>query len=232
MEITVQKPNRFILLSGIILTMVILFSISLAGSKPVLKLFSLTKVNGSLFFVSRLCYWIVLLLILIYTIKVEKQKLLIWTEKKYTFFQYFLSVIAVLAAFFVSMLIGQLLLSFFVPKEKTVSMLELVNLFRNNKFLLVFTCLTAGVCEELIFRGYLLPRLQLLFKNAAVAIFVSSLLFGLMHFRYGTFVNMVGPFFIGLVAAIYYWKFRNIKVLILCHFLWDLVALLVLLKQK
>jgi membrane protease YdiL (CAAX protease family) len=28
----------------------------------------------------------------------------------------------------------------------------------------VFTCLTAGITEEIIFRGYLLPRLEILLK--------------------------------------------------------------------
>ena len=103
---------------------------------------------------------------------------------------------------------------------------ELMKIFRNDPFLMVFTCVTAGFVEELLFRGYLLPRLALLFNNSLVAVIVSSVLFGLMHFGYGTVINMVGPFIIGLVFAIYYWKFRNIKVLIFCHFTWDLMALL------
>ncbi|MEO6126850.1 MAG: CPBP family intramembrane glutamic endopeptidase [Ferruginibacter sp.] len=211
--------------------MIILLALSVLGSKSVLLFFNLTKVNETLFLVSRFCFWILLLLLILYTTKIEKQKFLLWPDKRYTSLQYLLSVLAVFAAFFVSMLIGQLLLSLFVPKEKSVSMLELLNLFRNNKFLLVFTCLTAGVCEELIFRGYILPRLQLIFKNTTAAVVVSSLLFGLLHYRYGTLANMFGPFFIGLVSALYYWKYRNIKVLILCHFLWDLMAILILLKQ-
>ncbi|MGK4568498.1 CPBP family glutamic-type intramembrane protease [Flavobacterium sp. 3HN19-14] len=33
------------------------------------------------------------------------------------------------------------------------------------------------------------------------------------------------PFIIGTVFAVYYWKFRNIKILMICHFLWDFILL-------
>jgi membrane protease YdiL (CAAX protease family) len=40
----------------------------------------------------------------------------------------------------------------------------LVQVLKKNRLLLVFTCLTAGITEEIIFRGYLLPRLEILLK--------------------------------------------------------------------
>ncbi|MGH2565030.1 MAG: CPBP family glutamic-type intramembrane protease [Ginsengibacter sp.] len=41
-------------------------------------------------------------------------------------------------------------------------------------------------------------------------------------------MNVVGPVFIGIVFAFYYWKWRNIKVVILCHFLWDFISLMLI----
>jgi membrane protease YdiL (CAAX protease family) len=38
----------------------------------------------------------------------------------------------------------------------------LVQVLKKNRLLLVFTCLTAGITEEIIFRG--LPRLEILLK--------------------------------------------------------------------
>jgi len=102
--------------------------------------------------------------------------------------------------------------------------------FRKYPFLLVFTALTAGVTEELVFRGYLQPRLELLFKNPYWAIVISSLIFGLAHIMYGTVKNVIDPFFIGLGLAIYYWRYRNIKVAMVFHFLWDLLGLLFVMK--
>ena len=97
---------------------------------------------------------------------------------------------------------------------------------KNNYPLLIFTCLTAGITEELVFRGYLMPRLQLFFKNNYASIVISSLLFGLMHVGYGTIFQVVGSMMIGLVFAIHYQKFRNIKILIFCHFFWDFMSLI------
>ena len=61
--------------------------------------------------------------------------------------------------------------------------------------------LITGFTEELAIRGYLLPRLELIFNNSWTAILISSVLFGLLHFGYGTIINVIGPFFIGLVFA-------------------------------
>ncbi|MFV5702790.1 lysostaphin resistance A-like protein [Flavobacterium sp. XS2P12] len=101
-----------------------------------------------------------------------------------------------------------------------------MKLFKNNIFLILFTSITAGVSEELIFRGYLIPRLEILLKNTRVAILTSSILFGLIHYSYGSLIQIIGPIFIGLVFALHYKKYKNIKILIMCHFLWDLLVLL------
>ncbi|WP_194140249.1 CPBP family intramembrane glutamic endopeptidase [Flavobacterium hungaricum] len=119
---------------------------------------------------------------------------------------------------------GFLLLLFSVPKE-SMALNNALLLFKKSYFLLFFTCVTAGITEELIFRGYLLPRLEIVLKNKISAIVLSSILFGLMHIGYGTLLHIIGPTVIGLVFAFQYEKYRNIKILILCHFLWDLLIL-------
>src|SRR5260221_3778017 len=232
METAAQQPSRFTITAGVVLLLVLLFSFSFSASAPVLHLVGLSKINGTVLFISRLLYWFCLLLTWLYASNIEKQPLLLWQEKKYNFLTYFLSFIAIAAIISIGgVIIEHLEVAITKHKEQSHKLAEMVAIFRDNKFLLVFTALTAGVTEELLFRGYLLPRMEILFKNAYVAIFISSLLFGLMHFRYGTIVNMAGPFFIGLVFAIYYWKYRNIKLLIVSHFLWDVMGLFVLLKQ-
>jgi uncharacterized protein len=88
--------------------------------------------------------------------------------------------------------------------------------------------ITAAVCEELIFRGYLMPRLQLYFKSKWFPIIISALIFGAGHAAYGTIINTAVPLFIGLLFGWYYQQYRNIKVLILCHFLIDFISLVVM----
>jgi len=67
----------------------------------------------------------------------------------------------------------------------------------------------------------------LLLKNSYLSIIISSIIFGFLHFSYGTFIQVFGTFLMGLVFAIHYNKYKNIKIVIACHFLWDLSILLI-----
>ena len=214
---------------GIVGILLLVFLLSLIGSNSFLNLFGLQKINESIYFVSRLLNWACLFLLFVYVIKIEKQSFLIWKEKKYQFLSYFISTIGI----FIILVAGGfiILLSLTGYNEKSAKLFEIVALLKSNKPLLVFTALTAGVVEELIFRGYMLPRLVNIFKSPFLAIAVSSILFGLLHYKYGTIFNVVGPIFIGAVFASYYWRYRNIKVIIFCHFLWDLVSLFLIVKS-
>jgi membrane protease YdiL (CAAX protease family) len=102
---------------------------------------------------------------------------------------------------------------------------EMILYLQAHRFLLVLTCITAAVVEELIFRGYLIPRLFILFPNKLFPVFFSALVFGLLHAGYGTFINMFVPFLLGLIFGTYYQKFKILAPLILVHFLIDFVSL-------
>ncbi|HTB53455.1 MAG TPA: type II CAAX endopeptidase family protein [Ferruginibacter sp.] len=222
-----QETKRSHIVIGILLTILLLFAFPFLGSSPVLHLFGLSKVNGTLFFISRLIFWCILLVIFFYTKKVEKQPFLIWEERNYTFSKYVIAMLSIFTAILIGTALIQLIFLSMHYKEHSTKLDAIIAIFKNNIPLLIFTAITAGIAEELIFRGYLLPRLEVLFKNSYLAIFISSLLFGLMHFSFGTLYNVLGPFIIGLAFAYYYWKYRNIKLIIVFHFLWDIIALLV-----
>jgi membrane protease YdiL (CAAX protease family) len=102
---------------------------------------------------------------------------------------------------------------------------RLIHILQKDKLLVVFVPLTAGITEELICRGYLLTRLEMLFNKPAVSIAVSAIIFGLLHISYGTIVQILLPLCLGLIYATHYYKYRNIKVIIVCHFLWDFIGL-------
>ena len=91
---------------------------------------------------------------------------------------------------------------------------------------MLFGVFTAGVAEELVFRGYVLTRLQVLFKNSYLPVIISSVIFGLIHFGYGTIQNILVPMFIGAVFAVYYNRYKNILIVIIAHFLYDLLLVL------
>ena len=169
--------------------------------------------------------WIWLLLIYLFAIKIEKQKFLLWDDKKYSFLFYIISIISIIGLVILSSFIPLILVPFGLKIEHSLLLKEMLNYMHSHPVLLVFTCLTAGVVEELIFRGYLIPRLNILCNNSYLPVIISALLFGAVHFTYGTVTNIIVPTFIGLIFGFYYQKYRNLKVLILCHFFIDLQSL-------
>lgn len=179
---------------------------------------------------SRLKIWLGVFFLFLYTQKIEKSDFLLWKEKSYSAVHYVASVISTYFIIAFCMLILGLTLHLFGAKLQSDTLLKLMNIFKKAHWLIPVVCITAGVTEELLFRGYLMPRLEMLFNNSKLSIVVSSLLFGLMHFGYGTFAQIIGPFIIGLIFAIHYYKFRNIKIVMIVHFLWDFISLYAKLK--
>ena len=161
-----------------------------------------------------------------YSIHIEKQNFLLWKEKKYSLLFYVKSVAATMGTLVLIMLMVSIIFRLTGSDIESEKMDEILRFFKNNLPLILFTSITAGVTEELFFRGYLIPRLEILFKNTYLAILISSILFGLTHYSYGTLIQIIAPFFIGIILALHYQKHRNITIIIICHFLWNLLVLL------
>ncbi|MFC6224119.1 CPBP family intramembrane glutamic endopeptidase [Hymenobacter artigasi] len=176
-------------------------------------------------YAKKLIVWIWLLLIYLYAVKIEKQRLLLWADEKQPVLFYFISIISVLGLSFLAGALQPLLSKFGVKAQTSQVVHEMLAYMHAHPVLLVLTCVTAGVVEELIFRGYLIPRLNILFKNSYLPVIFSALLFGAAHIGYGTLINMFVPFLLGLIFGAYYQKYRNIKVLIFCHFFIDFLSL-------
>lgn len=178
--------------------------------------------------ISRLLFWLILLIMFVYAAKIEKQSLLLYKGVKRNFIFYTLSVLAV----FVIALIIVSVLSVLVkvaglnpmPSDRYMLLIQILN---SNRLLLIFTILTAGIVEELLFRGYLLSRLQLFFKNSHVPVIISAVVFGLFHIGYGTLLNVIGPMLLGVLFALYYNRYKNIVPVIIAHFLYDLTIILI-----
>lgn len=211
---------------------VLITSIIISILLPVLALYSslLFKNLGISkeiqFYISRFSIWISLLLLFLYSQKIEKKPFLLWPETKYSFPDFAIALFKTFVKLFIAVYFTGLLIMLFKITAESAVLQKALALFKKSYILLFFTCVTAGITEELIFRGYLMPRLELLFKNKILAIVISSVLFGLLHIGYGTLLNVIGPIVIGLVFAIQYEKYKNIKILIICHFLWDLFLLM------
>jgi uncharacterized protein len=88
---------------------------------------------------------------------------------------------------------------------------------------------TAGICEEILFRGYAIERLKILTGNVWIAAAIAVVLFTLAHIpRYGLSSGLIGVAAIAvLLSLIYLWR-RNIAGCIALHWLIDGFALLIL----
>jgi membrane protease YdiL (CAAX protease family) len=227
----IEAPKKSVIVWGILLVLALLFAISTGFHRIAFP--GNQQISETSLIISRLLYWLTLLIIWQYAVKIEKQALLIWGNKWNNFLTYFLSVIAMAATIIIaSGAVSHLIAALLGHTEKSAQLAQMVEIFRNNRWLLALTLLTAGVTEELIFRGYLLPRFAVFFNNPYIAVFVSSLLFAFVHAGYGTIENMAGPFIIGAVFAIHYLKYRNIVFLIVFHFLWDMFAFFALFRMQ
>lgn len=207
---------------GIIISALLIFFLSTG-------LFGLNDHLGinpeSKFWFSRFEIWGALLIVFLFSKKVEKDDFLLWKGQKKKLLFYVLSVLTLIV--FITILLTTLSLLLknagLTSNDKALNTMN--DLLCNNLILLIFTCLTAAFTEELIFRGYMLPRLDILFKNKWLSILVSAFLFGIVHIGYGDFERMLFPFIIGTVFGIFYYKYRSLTVLIICHFLMDFYSL-------
>lgn len=213
---------------GIVLTFVLL-ALSMLYSIPLLNLFfNFKTLTAELFFYNRLSLWLVLLLILLYNFFIENRSFFVWEDKKYPIGFY---VGAIICLYLICTIGGAFLngIIMLVTHEKVSDkLLQLSLIFKNNYFLIIFTCLTAGVIEELLMRAYIQPRIEKIYNSKVLGIVISALLFGILHSTYGTIGQVVVPFFIGIIFALFYKKYSNIKILIICHFMFDFISLMLM----
>ncbi len=87
---------------------------------------------------------------------------------------------------------------------------------------------TAGICEEMLFRGYAIERLKVLTGNIWVAGLVGTVFFTLGHLpRYGFSGGLFGVALIGaILSSIYIWR-RSLTACIALHWFVDGVSMLI-----
>lgn len=90
--------------------------------------------------------------------------------------------------------------------------LSLTNLL----ILIIIMVFIVGLIEELIFRSILQTRLEE-FLGPAWGIFLSSLLFGIMHSTYGTPYEMVYTFFLGGFLGYLFYRTRSLPLVVMIH---------------
>lgn len=201
--------------------------IAMAFLLPLLLSIALANTNIAYFdklFYSRFFYWGTVLVLWIYAYRFEKQHLLVWKEENNDLWYIVVSILALYACF-----IGAAIVSavpgFLGWKEDKTVIGMITAVLKGHSAMIFFIAFTAGVTEEFIFRGYILTRLMKFFKTPVIPILISSTLFSALHYKYHSLGELIFAFLIGIIFSIYYIKYRNIKALIITHFLIDFISL-------
>jgi membrane protease YdiL (CAAX protease family) len=91
----------------------------------------------------------------------------------------------------------------------------------------IILSITAGICEETGFRGYVLTKLNLFLNNWPLTIAISSLSFGLGHFYQGMGGIILTGIYGLLFCLLFLWR-KSLVPGIFAHFLQDFTALFAL----
>jgi uncharacterized protein len=83
--------------------------------------------------------------------------------------------------------------------------------------------LSAGICEEIVFRGFLIPALEVILGSLPVAVIVSSLVFGLVHAYQGP-LGVLRTGTLGLFLAIPFVVTGSLVPSMAAHFIINIVA--------
>lgn len=213
---------------GIVLTFVLL-ALSMLYSIPLInQFFQFKTITADLFFYNRLSLWLVLIIILAYNFFIENRSFFVWEDKKHSVGFYFAAVICLYLICAVGGAFLNGIIMLLTHEKVSDKLVQLSSIFKNNYFLIIFTCLTAGVIEELLMRAYIQPRIEKIYNSPLLGVVISALLFAILHSTYGTIGQVVVPFFIGIVFAIFYKKYSNVKILIICHFMFDFISLMLM----
>ncbi|MEG0925158.1 CPBP family intramembrane glutamic endopeptidase [Chryseobacterium sp.] len=213
---------------GILLTFILLAAVMLYIF-PVIRMFTgIKNITANSFFLSRLAIWSVLLIVFLYSYFIEKGSFLLKDERKYSLGFYIKAVICLYLFCAIGGAFINASLQFLLQEKISNKLLQLTSIFKDNYFLIILTCLTAGIVEEFLMRGYIQPRIEKIYSSPLLGVVVSALLFGILHSTYGTIGQVVVPFFIGAIFAMFYKKYSNIKILIICHFMFDFISLMIM----
>ncbi|MFB1051957.1 CPBP family intramembrane glutamic endopeptidase [Paraliobacillus sp. JSM ZJ581] len=115
-----------------------------------------------------------------------------------------------------------------------VSFSEILPVTNKEKKIWNYVSLTAGITEEIIYRGFLIFAIAYLFPNFSIWLIIifSSLLFGLAHTYQGFTTGFLSTTVFGLIFSALYIGIGSIFPLIFFHFLIDYVAKLGQLEEQ
>jgi membrane protease YdiL (CAAX protease family) len=140
---------------------------------------------------------------------------------------FLISLVVLIGGFFAMELLQQLNepLRYLIPEHPAIVYEDEVNalqeklVYHNDPIQLIFSLLIMAalpaICEELVFRGFLIHNLMKSGGNVHLSVLISSLLFAVTHFQPLKFLPIL---FMGICLGYVYTYFKNIKYSMIIHF--------------
>jgi membrane protease YdiL (CAAX protease family) len=98
--------------------------------------------------------------------------------------------------------------------------------FFKKKFF-IYEFMAVSIIQEFMFRGFLFPQLQEIFKNGILIILINVLLFTFMHVIYSNdFISLLTIFLGGIYFASIYYVYPNLILVSISHAILNYVAVL------
>ncbi|HUZ61361.1 MAG TPA: type II CAAX endopeptidase family protein [Hanamia sp.] len=222
--------KKYVMIIGLVIILIVLFYKYIAQFLGFIPTGTSIVFTEKYLLYSRFIFWGMTIFLFLYAHFAEKQSLLLKKPSRHGIGFYILSIATItIAIIVISSLVMFAIKSLgYATNQQAPTLKNMLSILKAHPLLLLFTCITAGVTEEIIFRGYIQTRIELVFNSPVSGIIISAFFFSLAHSFYGTVQEIVGPFIIGLVFAIYYYKYKNIYALMVFHFLFDYTQILLL----
>jgi membrane protease YdiL (CAAX protease family) len=130
------------------------------------------------------------------------------------------------ALFFIASNIVSALLARFLKVDSGQAIRDMLPHGETESALYLLLALTAGICEEIVFRGYLQKQFTAMTGNAAAAVVAQGVLFAVFHGNQGLKFMAIVAMYGWLLGALAYWR-RSVRPGMIAHFVQDgLVGLL------
>lgn len=138
---------------------------------------------------------------------------------------YFLSILYIIIGYHTNAAFKEKLVQSLKKEQQKMAFSMILPTTKKEKRLWNFVSLTAGITEEIIYRGFLIFAFSYLFPNLSIGavIFLASLLFGLAHTYQGA-SGVIRTMAIGVFFSILYVSLDSILPVIVLHFFIDYVG--------
>ena len=165
-------------------------------------------------------FWVLALGMLFFTLKIEKLSLITIGWQRLSLKWIFAAIgIGILLSLLVP--VFTLLISMIIPSSQAGTIVEVTSSF--SWWVIFLSVITAGITEEILFRGYPLERLLARFENKWVGACTCFGFFVAIHAAGWNFAHIVGvviPLGIAL-TSLYLWR-RNLMFVMIVHIMIDI----------